>query len=220
MPTIDFDIAKKHVISILQASRTAYGVGTTGNTPDGTKRQFASATEIADTILEVDGEICKEIITAPGHPYSAAFEITPTAIQNGADIPARNGMITKVQISEDNVSYSDGKKANSYADIQEMREYPARFGGSSATLGWWITVGRKFFTTSLWGKVNQTDYTKTSVPQAPENYIWAVVSGTVGKLLKDGGDTEMAAYYSGMYAQAKAEIKQGVMEIPPVNQYQ
>jgi hypothetical protein len=219
MPVIDFDTAKKHVVSILQASRTAYGASTTGNAPDGSKRQFPSSTEIADTILEADGEICKEIVTSPGHPYSAAFEITPTAIQNGADIPARNGIITKVQISEDNVSYSDGKKANSYADIQEMREYPARFGGSSATLGWWITVGRKFFTTSLWGKAYQTDYTKTTTPQAPEVYLWAVVAGTISKLLKDGGDDQMAAYYAGMYAQMKGEIKAGVTEIPPLNQY-
>lgn len=219
MPTIDFDTAKKHVISILQASRTAYGATTTGNAPDGSKRQFASATEIADTILEVDGEVCKDIITAPGHPFASGFELTPTSITNGANITAANGIITKVQVSEDDAAFSDGRKANSYADIQEMREYPARFGGSGSTLGWWITVGRKFYTTSAHAKVYQTDYTKTAVPQAPEVYIWPVVAGTVAKLLKDGGDDQMAAYYAGMYAQAKADIKAGVTEYPPLNQY-
>lgn len=220
MPTVDPNIAQKHIVSILQASRTAYGTGTTGNTPDGSKRQFPSATEISDTMLEVDGQICREIITAPGHPFATAFEITPIAIQHGANILAVNGLITKVQTSEDNVTYVDAKKANSYADIQEMREFPLRFGGSSATLGWWITVGRKFYTTSLWAKISQTDYVKTTLPQAPEVYMWAVVGGTVAYLVKDGGDDQMAAYYMNIYAGQKQEIKAGVMEMPPIAQYQ
>lgn len=94
---VNFDNVKKGVVSILQASATAYGTGTTGNAPDGSNRQFSSSTEINDRILQVDGEICTLIINAAGNPYQTPF-IQTTAYSAGPkiDLPARNGMVLAV----------------------------------------------------------------------------------------------------------------------------
>ena len=72
---LDFTKAKSQLISILQASRTAYN-----STVDGSKRQFASDTEIADALLYADGEICTDICQTPGHPFSGAFKLLSSAL--------------------------------------------------------------------------------------------------------------------------------------------
>ena len=99
---ISFDTVKKHVVSILQASQTAYGSGTTGNAPDGSKAQFSSSEEINNTILEKDGEVCTLICNTFGHPYQVQFETTTapqTMNANGLALPNGNGMVTRIQCS-------------------------------------------------------------------------------------------------------------------------
>lgn len=92
MPTVvSYSKLKSHVISILQASRTAYAA-----TTDGSKRSFASDTEIFDTILEVDGEVCTLIANTLQHPFQSTFVQTSSALSRGASLPARNGIVLKV----------------------------------------------------------------------------------------------------------------------------
>lgn len=93
---VSYDNLKKAVVSILQASSTAYGSGTTGNAPDGNNRQFPSSDEINDAILEVDGEICTQIAQTLQHPFQTTFVQTSSNLSSGASLPARNGVILKV----------------------------------------------------------------------------------------------------------------------------
>lgn len=211
---LDFTIAKKHVVSILQASRTAYAA-----TTDGSKRALASDDEIYDTILEVDGEVCTAIVQTVGHPYSGSLLSTSVAIQHGGLLPTSVGTIHGVSVSEDNITYTGGKEAASEQDIHDMRNNPTRYGGATATLGWFKITGNVVWTTSAYVKVYYTDYTKTSAPQAPQSYMSAVVAGSVARLLKDGGDMETSVYYGQMYQGFIAQIKALANELPIITRY-
>ncbi len=92
MAALDFTTAKSDVISALQASRTPYA-----STVDGSNAQFSSDTEIANAILYADAEICNAIINTPESPYLTTFIQTSGALTSGAPLPARNGIILKVQ---------------------------------------------------------------------------------------------------------------------------
>lgn len=212
---ISFNTAKSHVISLLQASRTAYAT-----TVDSSKRQFASDTEISDTILEVDGEVCTAIIQTVGHPYASGFLSTSSSIVHGGTIPAKIGTIHGVSVSEDDITYTGGREARSEQDIHDMRNNATRYGGSSAVLGWFKITGNVLWTTSGYAKVYITDYTKTASPQAPESYMSAVVAGSVARLLKDGGDHEQAGFYSQMYGGFVAQIKELAATIPNITRYE
>lgn len=211
---LSFNTVKSHVISILQASRTAYAT-----TVDGSKRSIASDTEISDTILEIDGQVVTAMIQTVGHPYSGGFISTSSAIVHGGAIPAHVGRVHGVSVSEDNNTYTGGYEAKSEQDIHDMRNNAAVYGGSAATLGWWHVKGNVMWTTSGYTKVYYTDYTKTASPQAPESYMSAVVAGSVARLLKDGGDTEISAFYQNMYDGFIQQIKAMEMVLPDVSRY-
>lgn len=90
---LSFTTAKSMVISILQASQTAYA-----STVDGSNRQYSSDTEIANAILTADGEICNTIINTPLSPYQTTFvQISPALPGPSSNLPARNGIVLKVQ---------------------------------------------------------------------------------------------------------------------------
>ena len=169
---LDYTTAKKHVISLLQASRTAYAA-----TTDGSKRSLASDDEIFDTILEIDGEVCTAIVQTSGHPYASGFLSTSAALTHGQTVPSTVGQIHGVSVSEDNVTYTGGKEARSEQDIHDMRNNATDYGGASAVLGWFKITGNVVWTTSGFVKLYQTDYTKTASPQAPQSYMSAVVAG-------------------------------------------
>lgn len=88
---LSYSTAKSMVISLLQASLTAYAAAV-----DGSNRQFSSDTEIQNAILTADLECAALIAKTPLHPYQTAFVATPAAVTNGSNTPARNGMILRV----------------------------------------------------------------------------------------------------------------------------
>jgi hypothetical protein len=95
---ISFDTAKKSVVSLLQASQTAYGTSTTGNAPDGSNRQYSSSEEINAAILTADGEVCTLIANTLQSPFQTTFIQTSAALAAPSQpLPARNGMILRVQ---------------------------------------------------------------------------------------------------------------------------
>lgn len=93
---VTMDDCQKAVVSILQASRTAYGAGATGDSPDGSNRMFSSATEIDDAILYADAEICTLMCNTLQHPFQTTFIQTSSVLGRVAPLPARNGMILRV----------------------------------------------------------------------------------------------------------------------------
>jgi hypothetical protein len=88
---LSYSTAKSMVISLLQASLTAYA-----SAVDGSNRQFASDTEIQNAILTADLECAALIAKTPLHPYQTQFVATPAAAANGSNTPIRNGMILRV----------------------------------------------------------------------------------------------------------------------------
>lgn len=92
----NFDTVKKEIVSILQASQTAYGAGTTGNQPDGSNQMFPSSEEINDTALSIDGEVCTAIVSTLGHPYAPQFSLETSALTSGSQVIKNVGVVQKV----------------------------------------------------------------------------------------------------------------------------
>lgn len=305
--TVSLDTIKKSVVSILQASQTAYGSGTTGNAPDGSNRQYSSATEITDRILEVDLEVCTRIALSMQSPFQTTFIQTSSAIPGpSGNLPARNGTIirvvsqngiatqtfanTDVNVASNNVlvsnhglvtgqkvqlttsgalptglslatdyyiirvtsstfqfatssfnalngtavvmsgqgtgtntittQYTEATEADTKDSVVEAFNLPSLFASSAGgAAGFWKIEGDTIYTSSPNCKVVYTDVTKTSSPQAPEPYEFAITAGTVGKILKDGSDDQLAGYYLNQYQNYLAEITAGATVLPAISIY-
>lgn len=304
---VDFDIVKKHVNAILMTTKTPYGATTGGNTPDGSNQTFPSLYEINDGILYVDAEICTLICSVLGHPYQTTFLQTSSVLTNGANLPARNGIVTNVVClsgqtnytfnagdvnTTDNVInvgdtsiptgtrvqfsttgglpaplvaatdyflnnqsvlldgyyicssyanslvptpidltttgsgtdtmildlYEQGIEGESADEMTEVHSNRELFGSTDAVVSrFWKIVGNNIYTSSLGAKVTYTDFTATSSPQCPQPYMWALVSGTIAHLVKDGSDDAMSAYFGGFYAQALQMIAAQKADVPQVS---
>ena len=84
------------VVSELQASQTAFGASTTGNAPDNSNFQYRSPEEINNAILLADGEVSTLIAKTLQSPFQSIFVQTSAALLNGANLPARTGIILNV----------------------------------------------------------------------------------------------------------------------------
>lgn len=210
---LTFNTAKSQVISLLQASRTAYAT-----TVDSSKRQYASDTEIADAILFADGEVCTAIVQTPGHPFSNAFKLTSSALVTGDTLPSFLGRIlTVTHCATSNGTYLQGIQANSREDILEMITYGTVYGTAAYTLDYYFVEDSILYIVDAYGKVVYTDYVRTASPQAPESYASAVAFGAVARLLKDGGDLQQASYYGNIFQNQLAEIRGGAKILPEID---
>lgn len=118
--------AQKMVVSLLQASQTAFGATTTGSTPDGSNFQFRSDLEIQNAILTADGMVVNAIIQVPNHPYITTFVTASSALINGANLPARNGCIVKITCLNDldNITFvdTDVSTVNNTINVTDAQE--------------------------------------------------------------------------------------------------
>ena len=145
---ISFNTAKSMVISLLQASQTPYAT-----TVDGSNRQYSSDTEITNAILNADTEVCTLIAKTMQSPFQSTFVQTSSALANGANLPARNGVIlnvltqngtadiafasTDVSTTNDTITLS----TNSLVPLQKVRftTSGALPTGISAATDYWVS---------------------------------------------------------------------------------
>lgn len=155
-------------------------------------------------IIRVDANTIKVASSIYNAKYGTAIDLTG----------AGSGSSTIV------IQYVDGEQTQSKDEVLEVNTNPQVFGSLPGYVpGFWFIEGDVVYTTSPLCKVTYTDYTLTSSPQAPESYLWAVVAGAVSRLLKDGGDSQMAAYYGAIFGKMVDDIKAGVKVIPEISQY-
>lgn len=88
---VSFSDLKSEVVSILQASQSAFSP-----TPDGSNQMFASSDEIDQTILYVDAEVCTLIAQTLGHPFQTPFLLTSPVVGQVSPLPAHNGTVLRV----------------------------------------------------------------------------------------------------------------------------
>lgn len=116
--------------------------------------------------------------------------------------------------------YIEGTQADSKDSVMQAFYYPSIFAQSTSGIAnYWFIEGDEIYTSSPNCKVVYTDYTLSSTPQAPQSYLHAVVAGSVAELLKDGGSSEVAAYYQNQYQSYLQEISQGARVLPEIAQY-
>lgn len=89
----------------------------------------------------------------------------------------------------------------------------------SGACGFWYIEGDTIYTSSPQCKVVYADVTKGASPQAPSMYEFALIAGTVAKLLKDGGASDLSDYYAGQYQQYLAQIGAGATVLPAIEAY-
>lgn len=216
---LNYNKAKSQVISLLQASRTAYAT-----TVDGSKRQFASDTEIEDAILFSDGEVCTAICQTPGHPFTNAFATTSSSLTTGTsagvNVPSHIGRILNVtHCATTNGTFLSGIAAASREDVLEMISNSSVFGTAAYQLDYYFVEDSILYAVDGFARIVHADYTRTASPQAPESLASAVVSGAVSRLLKDGGDAEMSAYYGAQFQASLEQVRGGARMLPAIVEY-
>lgn len=195
---ITFDTAKSIVISLLQASRTAYAT-----TVDGSKLQFASDTEIVQAILQADGEIMMIVVNTPGHPFQAAYVVTSTALQSGDTMPEMVGMPVRVTGSngQQNVTITSVTNASDLFTVSGghglVQGQKIRFTNSGGGLPSGISAGVDYWVIYI----NSTTFKVASTP-------FAATAGTPVNLTTDGTGTQTAViqYVQAFQAKSRDEV--------------
>lgn len=206
---VSYQNCKKHVVSILQASQTAYGSGATGDAPDGSVLQFASATEINDTILEKDGEICTLICNTPGHPYQPQFEVTSSALTmtpNGLPLPITNGMVTRIQCSNGGLdkTFTSGD-VNTTSDTVAITNHGfatgqrVQFSNSGGALPTGLSASTDYYIIRLTSGVFRIAATYADATATTAVYVDLTGAGS-------GTQTVLTQYSAGLEARSRDEI--------------
>jgi len=116
--------------------------------------------------------------------------------------------------------YIEGTQANSKDTVTQAYYLTSLFAQSqNGACNFWFIEGDEIYMTSPNCKVVYTDYTLTSSPQAPEPYAFAIIAGTVAKLVKDGSDSGMASYYNAQYQGYLQQIASGSMVLSAIEAY-
>ena len=116
--------------------------------------------------------------------------------------------------------YVEGTQADSKDTVVQAYTMASLFAQSqNGACNFWFIEGDEIYTSSPNCKVVYTDYTLTSSPQSPEPYAFAIIAGTVAKLVKDGSDDQMAAYYGQQYQGYLQAIASGATILAPIEAY-
>ena len=117
--------------------------------------------------------------------------------------------------------YTEIYEADSKDSIVEALNAPYLFASSQGnTAGFWYEEGTEFYTTCPNARIYYTDTTLTSVCQSPQPYTYGIAGGAVARLLKDGGDAQIAAYYAQQYQQYLAEVAGSAKMLTEIQSYQ
>ncbi len=106
------------------------------------------------------------------------------------------------------------------ATVVEATNSPYLFAFQQGNVaGFWAEEGTEFFTTCPSSKIYFTDVTLTAACQAPQPFTYAISAGAVERLLKDGGDMQLAQFYGQQYQGYLGQIASGAMAVPTIMSY-
>lgn len=118
------------------------------------------------------------------------------------------------------MQYEVGSQALSKDEIVAAIHYPTVYATQTPYLTeFWFIEGDIIYTPAISCEVVYTDYAQTSALQSPQSYTNAIVGGAIARILKDGGDDVMAAYYDKIYGQMYQQIGAGAMTVPQISSY-
>lgn len=114
----------------------------------------------------------------------------------------------------------DCNPASSKDTVVQATNAPYIFASQpGVNAGWYYDEGDVIYFTSATATVVYTDYTLTSSPQASEPYLFAVVAGAISKLVKDGSDENMAAFYEKQYEMYLQQVASSAKLLPEIMSY-
>lgn len=209
---LTYNTARSMVISILQASQTAYAT-----TVDGSNAQFSSSTEIDNAILTSDGEICTLIARTIGSPFQSTFVQTSSALPGPkSPLPARVGAILSVltqdgntvtftsgdvSIGSNTVTITSGGAPVTGQKVQLTTSGTLPTGLSLATDYYVIRVTSTSirFATSAWNAFQGTAITMSGTGSGTNTITGQYIEGTQA----DSKDTVTQAFYlTSLFAQS------------------
>lgn len=214
MATVDITDVKKRVIAILLAApQTApYSGSVIGLNSQPATGRYGSNDEIERAILEADARVCLAIIESIGNGYRSQFLTESTGLSSGDNIPAHVGQIGLVKVDD-----SPARLARSRNQMIQVIENPELYPEAQK---WFWTDDVTIYHNGTEATVEYPSFEIDTDCQSPDVYESAVVSGSVGLLMKDGGASDYYGYYARLYAQQEALIRGGATVIPPVEEYE
>lgn len=146
--------------------------------------------------------------------------LTPFSASAGTNVNLTDTGTGTTTMTPQYVPAYQGKNRDEVLEMYEQGAvYKHDIATSNGLLPYFFIEGSKLYLSTVYGKVEYTDYTLDNAPLAPEPYTMAVCAGAVGRLLKDGGDDGMAAYYLQLFDQSKQMIAGGAQAIPVITAY-
>lgn len=215
MPSVNLQQCQKRIISILMANRLSPYAGTVG-TGSGQNSRYQVNQEITDAILEADAVICQARISTPGDPYRNTWVNFTADLAHAALIPPHIGSVGGVDVKVGS-TYTPARFTSSKAEILAMRAHPALYPNAQ---NWCFIEDAIIYHNGDSARLWRTTFTKSAVPQAPEQDQTAVIAGALAGLAKDGAVTPeiytMGATYFQWYLQT--QIKGQMVALPEIQQ--
>lgn len=208
--TVAITTVRERVIAILIAGPQGAGFTDTviGSNSQPATGRYPDDEELNQAILEADARVITAIIETVGHPYAVAFYTTSGSLANGDSVPAHIGVNALIKV--------DGEPARLAASMNQLLEAKANPTLYPESDGWAYLENNTLFFIGTSATVSYPNFTMTSACQSPDAYESAVVCGSIGLLMKDGGKSDYYSYYATLYERQEAAIRGQEIVIPQI----
>lgn len=206
---------KNAVVQLLNANRGAYTstVGTTAATGIGA---FPFDQEVTDAIIRADGHVITEGYFNSRSVLRKRFFVASANLVNGERIPEFQGLIGKVEYSQDGVTWYLSREAEKDDVIGAVSSGAAYIGNPAAFSGQHFIDDAEgvIYHSSPYCRLEYPLYTRTSVLQANEGHEQAIIATAMKFLAKERSNAAFE-YYSAMSDELLARIVAGQTKIVP-----
>ncbi len=189
-----------------------------------------SDNEIYTAIVETESELVRDICESY-HPMRDTFTALSATISHGGEVPERIGQIESIHIEPSSAAgfVLRGEKTTR-TNIDLWRENQnSRFDdvdhdqAGSKLAGYYALDGDTLYYTGLNAQAMIATYDPdfaTFALQIDEMFTSPLVSGAIMRLAKVGVPPELVRSYANLYARQRADIRQGLMGSPSLEQEQ
>jgi hypothetical protein len=185
-----------------------------GGDVDDDRRNLA---EMDEAILSIDLDVCRAILDTPNHSRIGSFtSVTTTGVASGTILVGHVGTIRRIYRIRTDAVTTPASIVPFRTMAQWMRNAGSQFSTANVKENFVaIESGAIWFAGGGSVSYDSVALAKTTVCQAPDEYLPTIVRGVMAMLLPKEGDSPSAVYQQG-YMSDLASIRQGNLSVPPI----
>jgi len=187
------------VTAILNAARASYGT---------IDDNLFFSNEINDAALAADKQVIATILDTAGHRHRRTFVVKVTVTDGQAITETFEGGVL--------IAGSPGKPVSPGA-LARLKQNP---NNNTLVTGYYCIQGNIISFTGSPCQIDVVQYTPSGSLQSPDEYLMAVVAGTLAQVFpKQGTNVGAAGHFAGLFQTCLQLIRQGATTMPAITPF-